>query len=102
MAAEKNRALYSSDFQSYCNNAIKLVDSELQTFLPAVAGFKLRKQIEYALQTKGKRLRPTLVLLSGESAGGNRTQLRRLALAFELLHLATLVHDDILDEDMFR
>ena len=101
MASEKNRAFYSSDFQSYCSNAKKLVDSELQSLLPAVAELKLRKQIEYALQTNGKRLRPTLVLLSGESVGGNRMQLRKLALAFELLHLATLVHDDILDEDLF-
>jgi geranylgeranyl pyrophosphate synthase len=102
MASDRNRASYSSDFQSYCSNAKKLVDSELQTLLPAIAELKLRKQIEYALQTKGKRLRPTLVLLSGESAGGSRLQLRKLALAFELLHLATLVHDDVLDEDMFR
>jgi geranylgeranyl pyrophosphate synthase len=102
MASEKTRPLYSSDFQSYCSNVKKLVDSELQAFLPAIAKLKLRKQIEYALQTSGKRLRPTLVLLSGESLGGSREQLRKLALAFELLHLATLVHDDILDEDLFR
>ncbi len=100
MASEKNRPFYSSDFQSYCSNAKKLVDTELQALLPAIAELKLRKQIEYALQTSGKRLRPTLVLLSGESVGGNRMQLRKLALAFELLHLATLVHDDILDEDV--
>ena len=54
------------------------------------------------MQTKGKQLRATLVLLSGESAGGNGEDLQKLALAVELLHLATLVHDDILDEDLFR
>jgi geranylgeranyl pyrophosphate synthase len=102
MATEKNYSFYSRDFQSYCSNAKKVMDSELQSLLPTIAEFKLRKQIEYALQTSGKRLRPTLVILSGESAGGNRTQLRRLALAFELLHLASLVHDDVLDEDVFR
>ena len=63
---------------------------------------KLQRQIEYALKTRGKRLRATLVFLSGESAGGNREDLQKLALAIELLHLATLVHDDILDEDLFR
>jgi geranylgeranyl pyrophosphate synthase len=63
---------------------------------------KLQKQIKYALQTKGKQLRATLVLLSGESVGGNREEMRKLALAIELLHLASLVHDDILDEDLFR
>jgi geranylgeranyl pyrophosphate synthase len=102
MASEKNHLVYSRDFQSYCSNAKRLVDSELQAFLPVIAELKLRKQIEYALQTGGKRLRPTLVFLSGESVGGSSERLRKLALAFELLHLATLVHDDILDEDLFR
>jgi geranylgeranyl pyrophosphate synthase len=102
MSSEKHRSYYSSDFQTYHNNAKKLIDSEVQAFLPAVAELKLRKQIEYALQTNGKRLRPTLVILCGESIGGSREQLRKLALAVELLHLATLVHDDVLDEDLFR
>jgi len=102
MACRKTRAFYSGDFQSYCDSVKSLVDSELQSFLPVVAELNLGKQIEYALQTEGKRLRPTLVLLSGESVGANKEQLRKLALAIELLHLATLVHDDILDEDLFR
>ncbi|HMK95821.1 MAG TPA: polyprenyl synthetase family protein [Candidatus Limnocylindrales bacterium] len=102
MACKKTRTLYSGDFQSYCDGVKSLVDSELQTLLPVVAELNLRKQIEYALYTEGKRLRPTLVLLSGESVGAKKEQLRKLALAIELLHLATLVHDDILDEDTFR
>ena len=102
MAFEKTRALYSGDFQSYLNGVRSLMDSELQSLLPFVAELNLRKQIEYVLHTSGKRLRPTLVLLSGESVGANREQLRKLAIAIELLHLATLVHDDILDEDLFR
>jgi geranylgeranyl pyrophosphate synthase len=102
MASEKTRTLHSSDFQSYRSSVKNLIDSELQSLLPVIAELNLRKQIEYALHTKGKRLRPTLVLLSGESVGANREQLRKLALAIELLHLATLVHDDILDEDLFR
>ena len=102
MSTEKNHSPYTIDFQSYCSNVKKVVDSELQSLLPAIAELKLRKQIEYALQTRGKRLRPTLVMLSGESAGGNKAQLSKLALAFELLHLATLIHDDVLDEDLLR
>ena len=102
MASEKTRSVYSSDFESYRNSVKNLMDSEIQSLLPAVAELKLRKQIEYALHTKGKRLRPTLVLLSGESIGATKEQLRKLGLAIELLHLATLVHDDILDEDLFR
>jgi geranylgeranyl pyrophosphate synthase len=43
-----------------------------------------------------------LVLLSGQSVGADKEPLKKLALAIELLHEATLVHDDILDNDRFR
>jgi heptaprenyl diphosphate synthase len=102
MTSAKTPTAYSSDFQVYCEEVRCLVDSKLQSLLPELAELRLRKQIEYALNTKGKRLRSVLVLLSGESVGARRDQLQTLALAVELLHLATLVHDDILDEDMFR
>jgi len=62
----------------------------------------LRPQIEYAVLSGGKRLRPLLVVLSAESVGGNRNKVMPLALAFELMHTATLVHDDIIDQDDTR
>ena len=47
----------------------------------------------------GKRMRPLLILLAHEVAGGlDREQVMPLALAFELIHTATLVHDDINDK----
>jgi octaprenyl-diphosphate synthase len=89
-------------FQAYLNVAKETVDSELKTLKSIVAPLRLQKLINYVLQTRGKRLRPALVLISGESVGGDRRDLRKLALAIELLHSATLVHDDILDGDLFR
>jgi len=102
MATEKAEALWDANFQSYYDGVKDLIDSEFQSLVPAIAELKLQRQIKYALQNKGKRLRTILFLLSGESIGGNREYLRKLALAIELLHLASLVHDDILDEDSFR
>ena len=102
MATEKAEALKESNFQSYYNGIKDSMNSEFQSLLPSIADLKLHRQIRYALQTKGKRLRATLVALSGQSVGGKEEDLRKLALAIELLHLATLVHDDILDEDVFR
>ncbi|MGD0645820.1 MAG: polyprenyl synthetase family protein [Candidatus Bathyarchaeia archaeon] len=102
MTTEKTEAAYDPNFQSYYQGIKDAINSELKSLLPTIDELKLQRQIKYALQTNGKRLRATLVLLSGESAGGNREHLRKLALAIELLHLATLVHDDILDEDLFR
>jgi geranylgeranyl pyrophosphate synthase len=102
MATEKAESLKDSNFQSYYNGIKDSMNSEFQSLLPGIADLKLHRQIGYALQTKGKRLRAALVLLSGQSVGGKEEELRKLALAIELLHLATLVHDDILDEDLFR
>lgn len=50
----------------------------------------------------GKRLRPALVLLSAQACGGIRPEHLTLAAMVEVLHTATLVHDDVLDEAMIR
>ncbi|MFQ6115994.1 MAG: polyprenyl synthetase family protein [bacterium] len=57
----------------------------------------LRSQIQYAVWSKGKRLRPVLIILSAESVRGNQNKVMSLALAFELVRNATLVRDDIID-----
>jgi octaprenyl-diphosphate synthase len=53
----------------------------------------------YLLETKGKRVRPALVILSALATGviGNSAGMIRLAAVMEMLHTATLVHDDIID-----
>jgi octaprenyl-diphosphate synthase len=51
----------------------------------------------YILRQKGKKIRPLLVLLSAKVAGGVNDRTYRGALLVELLHTATLVHDDVVD-----
>jgi octaprenyl-diphosphate synthase len=54
---------------------------------------------QYVLRQKGKRIRPLLVLLSAKMCGGAITQTTyRAAALVELLHTATLVHDDVVDD----
>jgi len=89
-------------YQAYLKEARDELFSEVSNLLSRINNLRLSEKIIYALQTRGKLLRPTLVLLSGQSVGGNRELLKKLALAIELLHNATLVHDDILDNDHFR
>ena len=48
------------------------------------------------------RLRPALVLLSGKACGGLRPEHPVLAAAVEMVHTATLIHDDVLDEADIR
>ena len=57
---------------------------------------------EYALSGQGKQLRPVLVALSGDAAGGVKDDHVTLAVIIEMVHLATLVHDDVMDEAAIR
>jgi octaprenyl-diphosphate synthase len=62
----------------------------------------LDRIMKYVVKTKGKQLRPMFVLLSARMAGGINESTYRAASLVELLHTATLVHDDVVDESMER
>lgn len=53
---------------------------------------------KYLVRTKGKQIRPVLVLLAASASGGVTDATYRAATLVELLHTATLVHDDVIDE----
>lgn len=58
--------------------------------------------VRYLLEGGGKRIRPILTLLACESVGGDRASAIPAAVAVELLHSFTLVHDDIMDSSNKR
>jgi len=89
-------------FKLYITKTKSQIESELAKLVSRLSKRSLHPQIEYAVLSEGKRLRPLLVILSAESVGGNRRQVMSLALAFELMHTATLVHDDVIDQDETR
>ena len=62
----------------------------------------LRAALEQILAAGGKRIRPTLGLLVGDMLGGPQDRLVTLGAAVELLHTATLVHDDLIDGSLLR
>jgi octaprenyl-diphosphate synthase len=76
--------------------------AELDRFLHGQLGAfepEIRTMVDYCIDTTGKRIRPALVFLSGwQGAGQVKPELVRVAAVVELVHLATLVHDDIMDE----
>jgi len=65
---------------------------QARAFDPAVEGY-----VSYAIESHGKRLRPALALLAGGATGNIGPSHLDLAVILELIHAATLVHDDILD-----
>jgi octaprenyl-diphosphate synthase len=62
----------------------------------------LDKIMQYIVKRKGKQLRPMFVLLSAKLGGEINDQSFRAASLVELLHTATLVHDDVVDDSMER
>ncbi len=58
--------------------------------------------VEHCADFKGKRLRPALVLLTGRACGLMTDAHPVLAAVVEMIHTATLVHDDVLDESLIR
>ena len=69
------------------------IAQQASEFDPAIEGY-----VTYAIGGRGKRLRPVLALLSGGATGGITSAHVDLAMIVELIHIATLVHDDIMDE----
>lgn len=62
----------------------------------------LSAALEHLLRSGGKRIRPTLTLLVGRMLSANAERTVTMAAAIELLHTATLVHDDLIDGSLLR
>ncbi|WP_372744224.1 polyprenyl synthetase family protein [Lutibacter sp.] len=82
---------YKDNFLDYLNSSITIKEPE-----------NLYKPIHYILQLGGKRLRPILTLLTCDLFGGNSKQALNAALAIEVFHNFTLIHDDIMDSAPMR
>ncbi len=80
----------------------KLVDEAIPKFLPITPPDELYRAMRHLLDGGGKRLRPTALLLAAEAVGGKPENLLPAALAVELVHNFTLIHDDIMDEADLR
>jgi octaprenyl-diphosphate synthase len=74
-----------------------LVKSELET-----GNSSIREMLEYVGELGGKRLRPCLLLLAAKACGEPTEESVRLSAVVELVHTATLVHDDVLDKALVR
>ena len=91
-----------SAFIEYFSKIRIQIEYELSKFLLTMSQKGLKSKLEYAALIGGKRFRPFLVILSAESVGGKLDKVMPLAIAFELMHTSTLVHDDIIDQDEMR
>ncbi|MFA0823386.1 MAG: polyprenyl synthetase family protein [Methanomethylovorans sp.] len=78
------------------------VDEGISEMLPITHPAELYKAARYLPDAGGKRLRPAAVILAAEAVGSDLQTVLPAAVAVELVHNFTLVHDDIMDKDDVR
>lgn len=83
--------LYREDFLAFMEEKVRLKEPE-----------NLYEPILYMLKLGGKRLRPVLVLLSAQIFGASYKKAMHAALAIEMFHNFSLIHDDIMDDAPLR
>jgi len=69
------------------------IREQIRCFDPAIEPY-----VSYVCNTSGKRIRPALAILVGGATGGVSDDHVKLGVIMELIHMATLVHDDIIDD----
>jgi len=95
-----------ADLQEYMSNAERAIDEALDRYLPPESEppQTLHKAMRYSVFSPGKRLRPTMVMMSAETCGGRAADVLPIACALEMIHTYSLIHDDLpaIDNDDLR
>jgi farnesyl diphosphate synthase len=94
----------AAEFDAWCRAGLAEVERALEAWVPAEAPAGLGEAMRYGVLDGGKRLRPLLVLAACEALDGHREAALRAAVAVELIHAYSLVHDDMpcMDNDVLR
>ena len=74
-----------------------LIREQAKSFDPGVEGY-----VSYVCDISGKRIRPALAILAGGATGEITNKHLEIGSVVELVHLATLIHDDIMDDAKIR
>ncbi|WP_026694821.1 heptaprenyl diphosphate synthase component II [Peribacillus kribbensis] len=86
---------------SYLNSDIQLIEQELEHTIQADSPV-LREASLHLLKAGGKRIRPVFVLLAAKFGNYDIHRIKHAAQALELIHMASLVHDDVIDDSDLR
>ncbi len=96
--------LQATGFNDWALQRMQAVESSLEAWVPAEVPAGLGEAMRYGVLDGGKRLRPLLVLAACESVHGDEQAALRAAVAVELIHAYSLIHDDMpcMDNDVLR
>lgn len=91
----------TATFNDLTQTALLRVESLMRSS-PDGNNRSLNEAVDHLIDSGGKRIRPMIVILIGNSLGAPEDHLITLAAAIEMLHTATLVHDDLIDNSLLR
>ncbi|MBK9360772.1 MAG: polyprenyl synthetase family protein [Rubrivivax sp.] len=93
-----------AEFDAWMRQGQAAVEAALQSWVPADAPAGLGVAMRYGVLDGGKRLRPLLALAAAQATGGAPAASMRAAVAVELIHAYSLIHDDMpcMDNDVLR
>jgi heptaprenyl diphosphate synthase len=86
---------------SFLNSDINTIERKLEETIQADS-LLLKRASLHTLQAGGKRIRPVFVLLAGKFGQYDINIMKNVAVALELIHMASLVHDDVIDDADLR
>ncbi|WP_050615432.1 heptaprenyl diphosphate synthase component II [Bacillus testis] len=86
---------------SLLNGDLQTIEKELENSIQASDPL-LHEASLHLLQAGGKRIRPVFVLLAAKFGTYDIDVVKKVAMALELIHMASLVHDDVIDESLLR
>ncbi|MFB3166136.1 heptaprenyl diphosphate synthase component II [Neobacillus sp. 179-C4.2 HS] len=86
---------------SFLNSDINTIEKRLEETIQADS-LLLKRASLHTLQAGGKRIRPVFVLLAGKFGRYDINVMKNVAVALELIHMASLVHDDVIDDADLR
>jgi farnesyl diphosphate synthase len=94
----------SEAFEAWVRHSLAAVEQALDAWVPADAPGGLGPAMRYGVLDGGKRLRPLLVLAAAQAVQGQDEAAMRAAVAVELIHAYSLIHDDMpcMDNDVLR
>lgn len=94
------------DLKKYLSERKQTIDRAIEDYFSKDANCepRLKEAMLYSLRAGGKRLRPVLAMASAEACGGKAETVMPIALALEMIHTFSLIHDDLpaMDDDDLR
>jgi geranylgeranyl diphosphate synthase, type II len=89
---------FTGKYEEYKN----IINNNIECYIKKSEPVTLYNPLKYILSGGGKRIRPVLLMFCCEASGGNPTKAIDAAIAVEILHNFTLIHDDIMDNAVTR